>query len=54
MITTIGTGRKPAQMVWASVWLDERGKPRRSKLVVMERDPQAKRKDTPVKFTWRP
>jgi hypothetical protein len=44
MITTIGTGRKPAQMVWASVWLDERGRLRRSKLVIMKRDPQAKKK----------
>jgi hypothetical protein len=42
MITTIGTGRKQAQMVWASVWLDERGNSRRSKLVIMNRDPQAK------------
>jgi hypothetical protein len=45
MITTIGTGRKPAQMVWASVWLDERGRLRRSKLVIMKRDPQAKKKE---------
>jgi hypothetical protein len=44
MITTIGTGRKPAQMVWASVWLDKRGRPRKSKLVIMKRDPQAKKK----------
>jgi hypothetical protein len=28
MVTEVGTGRKPAQMVWASVWLDERGQPR--------------------------
>ena len=44
MITTISTRRKPAQMVWASVWLDERGRPRRSKLVIMDRDPLAKKK----------
>jgi transposase len=31
-------------MVWASVWLDKRGRPRRSKLVIMKRDPQAKKK----------
>jgi transposase len=43
MITTIGTGRKPAQMVWASVWLDERGHPRKSNLVIMNRDQQAKK-----------
>jgi hypothetical protein len=30
MITGIGTSRKPAQIVWASVWLDERGVARRS------------------------
>jgi hypothetical protein len=28
-------------MVWACIWLDERGRPRRSKLVIMERDPDA-------------
>ena len=42
MITPIGTGRKPAQMVWASIWLDERGRPQRSNLVIMERDLDAK------------
>jgi hypothetical protein len=30
------------QMVWASIWIDERGKPRRSELA-MERDPEAPR-----------
>jgi transposase len=25
MITAVGTGRKPQQMVWAAIWLDERG-----------------------------
>jgi hypothetical protein len=44
MITTVGTGRKPAQMVWASVWLDECGRSRRSKLVIMDRDPHTKKK----------
>lgn len=43
MLTTLGTGRKPAQMVWASIWLDERGQPRRSQLVITERDPDAPR-----------
>jgi hypothetical protein len=28
-------------MVWAAIWLDERGRPRRSKLVIMNRDPDA-------------
>jgi hypothetical protein len=41
MITAVGTGRKPQQMVWAAIWLDERGRPRRSKLVIMNRDPHA-------------
>jgi hypothetical protein len=31
-------------MVWACVWLDEKGHPRRSKLVIMERDPDAKKR----------
>jgi hypothetical protein len=38
MISEISTSRKPAQMVWASVWLDERGRPRRSKLIIMQRN----------------
>jgi transposase len=41
MITALGTSRKPQQMVWAAIWLDERGHPRRSKLVIMNRDPDA-------------
>jgi hypothetical protein len=41
MVTEVETGCKPAQMVWASVWLDERGQPRRSKLIIMARDPDA-------------
>ena len=44
MITLSGTGQAPQQMVWASIWLDERGRPRRSNLVIMERDPQAKKR----------
>ena len=43
MITELPTGRQPAQMVWACIWLDERGRPRRSNLVIMERDPNAPR-----------
>jgi hypothetical protein len=38
MITEVGTSRKPAQIVWVSVWLDELGVARRSKLIIMERD----------------
>jgi transposase len=38
MVSEISTGRKPAQMVWALVWLDKRGRPRRSKLIIMQRD----------------
>jgi transposase len=44
MISEIRTSRKPAQMVWASVWLDERGRPRWSPLVIMERNPNAPRR----------
>ena len=43
MISALPTSRKPAQMVWGSIWLDERGRPRRSKLIIMERDPDAPR-----------
>jgi transposase len=43
MISALPTSRNPAQMVWGSIWLDERGRPRRSKLVIMERDPDAAR-----------
>ena len=49
MLDPIGTSRKPAQMVWACVWLDERGHPRRSKLVIMERDPNAKKRSYSAK-----
>jgi hypothetical protein len=41
MVNEVRTGRKPAQIVWASVWLDERGQLRRSKLIIMARDPDA-------------
>jgi transposase len=43
MISQVSTGQKPAQMVWGAIWLDERGRPRRSPLVIMERDPNAPR-----------
>jgi transposase len=43
MIQTYGTGKRPSQMVWGCIWLDERGCPRRSPLVIMERDPDALR-----------
>jgi hypothetical protein len=43
MLTECSTSKKPAQMVWASVWLDESGHPRRSELVIMERDPDTSR-----------
>ena len=39
MVTEVPTGRRAAQMVWTCIWLDERGRPRRSKLVIIERDP---------------
>jgi hypothetical protein len=42
MLDLTGISRKPTQMVWACVWLDETGHPRRSRLVIMERDPNAK------------
>jgi hypothetical protein len=41
MISEHGTSRKPVQMVWASIWLNERGWVRRSNLVFMERDSDA-------------
>jgi hypothetical protein len=41
MIEEVPTGRAPQQMVWGSIWLDERGCPRRSNLVIMERDSNA-------------
>ena len=44
MLDPTSTILKPAQMVWACVWLDERGCARRSKLVIMERDPDAKKR----------
>jgi transposase len=43
MITESTNSRKPAQMVWGSIWVDERGRARRSNLVIMERDSDALR-----------
>jgi transposase len=43
MIQAVHCHQRPRQMVWGSIWLDTRGYPRRSKLVIMERDPDAKR-----------
>jgi hypothetical protein len=44
MISATPTGGKLAKMVWASIWLDESSQAQRSELVIMERDPDAKRK----------
>jgi transposase len=44
MISATPTGGKPAQMVWASIWLDEHSQAQRSEFVIMEHDPNAKRK----------
>lgn len=41
MITETTTARQRAQMVWAAVWLDRRGRPQRSELIIIERDPNA-------------
>jgi hypothetical protein len=49
MLDPRGTSRKPAQMVWGCIWLDERGKARRSKLVIMDCDPDAKKRDYSAK-----
>jgi transposase len=43
MITEVSTSRKPAQMVWASIWLDKRGRGRRSNLIIMDRNNNAPR-----------
>ena len=43
MITEELNSRRPAQMVWGAIWLDERSQPRRSPLVIMDRDPDAPR-----------
>jgi hypothetical protein len=38
MISEVGTSRKPAQIVWASIWVDEIGCARKSDLVIMDCD----------------
>ena len=43
MITEVSTGQVRCQMVWGAIWLDERGRGRRSPLVIMERDQNAPR-----------
>jgi hypothetical protein len=43
MVEELDTGRPAAQMVWGSIWVDRRGRVRRSPLVIMERDPTAPR-----------
>jgi hypothetical protein len=43
MISPSGTSRAPQQMVWGAIWLDERGRARRSNLVIIERDLNAKK-----------
>jgi hypothetical protein len=43
MLQTDNTSQKPAQMVWASIWLDKCGCLRRSQLVIMERNSDAPR-----------
>jgi transposase len=45
MIAATPTGSKPAQMVWASIWLDECSQAQRSELVITERNPNTKRKN---------
>jgi hypothetical protein len=44
MLDPTSTNRKPAQVVWACVWLNKRGRARSSKLVIIERDPNAKKR----------
>ena len=41
MLIEVSTAVKPAQMVWAAIWLDERGCSWRSDLIIMQRDPDA-------------
>jgi hypothetical protein len=41
MISEESTSYKPAQMVWGAIWLNERGQPQQSPLVIMDHDPDA-------------
>jgi hypothetical protein len=43
MISALPSSRKPAQMVWGAIWLDELGQPYRSKLVIIEHNSDALR-----------
>jgi transposase len=43
MITERSTSRGPQQMVWACIYIDSRGRTRRSPLVIMQRDVNAAR-----------
>lgn len=38
MITEYSKSSPPAQMIWAAIWLDSRGRVCRSPLIIMERD----------------
>jgi len=37
------TGKQLCQMVWGMIWLDNRGRPHRSELVILERDWESKK-----------
>ena len=43
MVEELDTGRPAAQIVWGSIWVDKRGRVRRSLLVIIERDSTALR-----------
>lgn len=43
MLTEARASQGPQQMVWGAIWVDERGRGRRSPLVIMDRDPNAPR-----------
>lgn len=43
LITEKEKGGKISQMVWGAIWLDRRGRPRRSPLVIMDRDFRSKK-----------
>src|SRR5438034_10911275 len=44
MVTELSTGKRSAQMVWGCIWLDNRQRPQRSELIIMERDPASPNK----------
>lgn len=39
MIKEVSKSKSMSQMVWGAIWIDSRGRPRRSELIIMERDP---------------